>query len=62
MSRQAFAGKLKVSIMTVYRWESGKVIPSPLADEKLVKLNRKVNAPAIADDPPIFAAKDTTEE
>ena len=40
MSRDAFARELGVSYKTVYLWEKGKAQPSPLALEKLKKIEK----------------------
>ena len=38
LTLQEFAVKLNVALNTVYRWETGKAKPSPLALEKLERL------------------------
>lgn len=43
LSQQAFAVKLGVSLGTVNRWETKDFKPSPLALERLNKLQRKYN-------------------
>lgn len=40
LTQEDFAAKLGVTLSTVSRWESGLSVPSPLADEKLVKLQK----------------------
>lgn len=40
LTQEQFAHKLGVSWTTVNRWEHGRP-PSPLANEKLVKLSKK---------------------
>ena len=42
ISRDALARELKVSYKTVSLWERGKTKPSPLALEKLKKLEKTV--------------------
>src|ERR1700726_2655483 len=44
--RQDFAEKLGVTFQTIYRWESGAVAPSPLALEKLRKLETELESPS----------------
>ena len=41
LSQERFAQRIQVSLLTVRRWESGKFKPSPLANEKLIKLLKK---------------------
>jgi len=41
LSQQKFATKLGVGIVTVNRWESGKTIPSSLAEEKLIRMSKR---------------------
>jgi len=40
LTQEQFARKVGVSWTTVNRWEHGRA-PSPLANEKLIKLNKK---------------------
>jgi putative transcriptional regulator len=42
LSQQKFATELGVGIASVFRWESGRSEPSPLALEKLRELYRKI--------------------
>lgn len=41
LSQQAFAVRVGVGVTTVSRWENGKSIPSPLAVEKLLKMEKR---------------------
>jgi len=42
LSLEAMARELGVSLQTVHRWEKGKYKPSPLAQEKINKLERRL--------------------
>jgi len=41
LSQEKFARELGVTTGTVLRWELGRTSPSPLAQEKLVRLAKK---------------------
>ena len=38
LTQQSFAQKIGVAVATVYRWESGKINPSHLALQTLIRL------------------------
>lgn len=41
LSREAFARRLRVSLQTVYRWESGQTEPTGLYAEKIERMIKK---------------------
>ena len=43
LTQEKFASRLGISFVTVSRWEKGKASPSPLAQEKLSRLENQIN-------------------
>ena len=43
LTQEKFASRLGISFVTVSRWEKGKSSPSPLAQEKLNRLENQIN-------------------
>ena len=41
LSREVFSRRLRVSLQTVYRWESGKAEPTGLYAEKIDRMVKK---------------------
>jgi len=43
LSREQFAVRIGCSYRTIYKWETGRAVPSPLANDRLKKVEAEAN-------------------